>query len=58
MVERWGTADVEDNKDGCPSVGRVIPSLGYVKHNVRIISAIVNRIKADSTPQESHYERI
>lgn len=50
--QSWGTAGVEDNKDGCPSVDRVIPSLGYVKHNVRIISARANRIKTDSTPQE------
>lgn len=50
--QSWGTADIEDNKDSCPSVDRVIPSLGYVKHNVRIISARANRIKTDSTPQE------
>ena len=52
IYQCWGTADVEDNKDRCPSVDRVIPSLGYVKHNVRIISTRANRIKTDSTPQE------
>ena len=52
IYQCWGTADVEDNKDSCPSVDRVIPCLGYVKHNVRIISARANRIKTDSTPQE------
>ena len=50
--QSWGVAGVEDNKDNCPSVDRLIPSLGYVKHNVRIISARANRIKTDSTPQE------
>lgn len=50
--QSWGVADVEDNKDNCPSVDRVIPALGYVKYNVRIISARANRIKTDSTPQE------
>lgn len=50
--QSWGSVNVEANKDNCPSVDRVIPSLGYVKHNVRIISARANRIKTDSTPQE------
>ena len=50
--QSWGSVDVEANKDSCPSVDRVIPSLGYVKHNVRIISARANRIKTDSTQQE------
>lgn len=50
--QSWGSVDVEANKDNCPSVDRVIPSLGYVKHNVRIISARANRIKTNSTPEE------
>lgn len=50
--QNWGSVSPEDNKDSCPSVDRVIPSLGYVKHNVRIISTRANRIKTDSTPQE------
>lgn len=50
--QSWGSVGVDENKDNCPSVDRVIPSLGYVKHNVRVISARANRIKTDSTPQE------
>lgn len=50
--QSWGSVDVDANKDNCPSVDRVIPSLGYVKHNVRIISARANRIKTDSIPEE------
>ena len=50
--QSWGSVDVEANKDSCPSVDRVIPSLGYVKHNVRVISARANRIKTNSTPEE------
>lgn len=48
----WGYADQDENKDSCPSIDRVIPSFGYVKHNIRIISGRANRIKTDSTVEE------
>ena len=35
--------------DGTPSVDRVIPSLGYVKGNVRVISERANRLKQDAS---------
>lgn len=35
-----------------PSLDRVIPSLGYVKGNVRIISWRANRLKCDATLEE------
>lgn len=38
--------------DGTPSVDRVIPSLGYVKGNVRIISERANRLKQDASLDE------
>lgn len=34
--------------DNCPSLDRVIPSKGYVKGNVRVISFRANRLKSDA----------
>lgn len=36
----------------CPSVDRVIPSLGYVKHNIRVISLRANTLKNNGIPEE------
>lgn len=38
--------------DTSPSLDRIIPELGYVKNNVRIISNRANRLRADATLQE------
>lgn len=38
--------------DASPTVDRLIPSLGYVKGNVIVISGRANRIKNNSTPEE------
>ena len=35
-----------------PHLDRIIPSLGYVKGNVRVISGQANRIKTNATPEE------
>jgi len=35
--------------DNSPSIDKIIPSKGYVKENVMIISALANRIKTDAT---------
>jgi len=40
--------------DGSPSLDRMIPYLGYVKGNVRVISMKANRIKTDATSLELH----
>ena len=39
-------------RDTRPSLDRIIPSLGYVPSNVRVISFRANRIKSDATPDE------
>jgi len=38
--------------DSSPSLDRIIPALGYVPGNVRVIANRANRIKSDSTPEE------
>lgn len=38
--------------DGSPSLDRIVPELGYVKGNVRVISYRANTIKQDATPDE------
>lgn len=38
--------------DGSPSLDRIIPSLGYVKDNIIVISNRANRIKSDASLQE------
>jgi hypothetical protein len=43
--------DVHD-RDNSPSVDRIIPSLGYVKGNIIVVSFRANRIKNDATVQE------
>jgi hypothetical protein len=39
-------------RDNRPSLDRRIPSLGYTRTNVLVISFRANRIKADATPEE------
>lgn len=41
-----------DTLDNSPSIDKIIPSLGYTKGNVRIISMRANRLKQDSTIEE------
>lgn len=38
--------------DNSPSLDRVIPSLGYIKGNVRVISFRANRLKSDCSIDE------
>jgi hypothetical protein len=35
-----------------PTVDRVIPALGYVRGNVRVISALANRLKSNATAEQ------
>lgn len=35
-----------------PSIDKIIPELGYVPHNVRVISMRANRIKSNATYEE------
>lgn len=39
-------------RDSRPSLDRIVPALGYVPGNVRVISFRANRIKSDATPDE------
>ena len=43
---------IGDNKDNAPSVDRMVPSKGYTKGNVFIISNRANRIKNNATVDE------
>jgi hypothetical protein len=38
--------------DNSPSIDQIVPRLGYVKGNVRVISFRANRLKCDATPEE------
>lgn len=38
--------------DSSPSIDRIIPELGYVKGNIRVVSNRANRLKADATLEE------
>jgi len=41
-----------NRSDDTPSLDRIVPSLGYTKGNVRVISWRANRLKSDATPEE------
>lgn len=43
---------------GSPSLDRVLPSRGYVKGNVRVISDRANRLKSDQTAAELGFRSI
>jgi hypothetical protein len=38
--------------DECPSLDKIIPALGYIKGNVRVISYRANKLKNDANPEE------
>lgn len=40
------------DRDNSPSLDKVIPELGYIKGNVRVISWRANRLKSDATADE------
>jgi len=45
-------ANDDMSHDASPTLDRIIPSLGYIRGNVRVISHRANRIKNDATPNE------
>jgi hypothetical protein len=38
--------------DESPSLDKIIPSKGYVRGNVRVVSQLANRMKSNATPQQ------
>lgn len=42
----------DEDTDTSPSVDRLVPELGYIRTNIRIISNRANRIKSDGTAEE------
>ena len=48
----WGRYNGRKKILECPSLDRIIPELGYVKHNVVFISNRANSIKNDATERE------
>ena len=46
--DRGLTCGVPDS----PSVDRVVPALGYTKGNVRVVSTLANRMKAEGTVEQ------
>ena len=38
--------------DNSPSIDKIVPELGYVKTNIRIISNLANRMKSNATPEQ------
>jgi hypothetical protein len=40
-VKKWG--------DDSPTLDRIVPTLGYIESNVRVISWRANRLKSDAT---------
>ena len=39
-------------QDNCPSVDKIVPTKGYTKGNIKVISLRANRIKHNATPEE------
>ena len=48
----WGDNGIHDTMDNSPSLDRLVPELGYIKSNVRVISQRANRIKHNATLEE------
>ena len=48
----WGDNGIHDTRDNSPSLDRLVPELGYIKSNVRVISQRANRIKHNATLEE------
>lgn len=45
----WNANGLQDNS---PSIDRIVPEIGYVKGNVRIMSNLANRMKSNATESQ------
>lgn len=52
LNDKWGSPNGAQASTNTPSVDRLIPEMGYVKGNTRVISNRANRIKTDATVEE------
>ena len=58
LVKRCPILDIEldynNNRiyDNSPSIDKKIPSLGYTKDNIQIISVLANKMKSNATPEQ------
>ncbi len=50
--QKWGKSKGKNNWQTSPSLDRIIPSKGYVKDNVIIVSLMANSIKNQATPDQ------
>ena len=51
-LKGWGENEFTSPRDDSPSIDRLVPSIGYVRGNVNIISNRANLLKKDATLQE------
>ena len=51
-LKGWGENEFTSYRDDSPSIDRLVPSVGYVKGNVNIISNRANLLKKDATLED------
>jgi hypothetical protein len=49
---KMGTSGLLASRDAAPSIDRIVPSKGYVRGNIVVVSFRANRIKTNATADE------